>query len=584
MKKIILLIGAIVLSVGIWVMFRSGDPAAETLETPPLRLHQGIIIGTIDPGNPDIQIFNGIPYATSTRWTAPSEPPQWGAEPRQAKEYGDRCMQAEERLTRFQSTLAERSGLSWLERTTRKWAGRSVIYPNISEDCLFLNVRSTNIGQSDLMPVMVWLHGGSHQFGAGSNAMYQSNAIVENGAMYVSINYRLGAFGYLAHPALTEEAGTSGNYGLQDQIAALEWVRDNASLFGGDPNNVTVFGESAGAQSITELMAAPLADGLYHKVILQSGASTFNANHLSKPAINGGPSAEDIGAQFLEELASPEATVEAMRAIPASAIITHAEKRTDLARYFLPIIDDHIIPEMIAKRIRDGGTPRVPMIVGFNADEGSIFYNRFLSPTSLHPPITGALEDHEAALESVYGHNSARALAALYGMQSPERWDTGAEAMLGDEMFGAPSRFMARHNSRAGQPTWTYVFTRVVPGSRQSLGAHHAAEIPFAMNTHEAGQKLSKSDKRLTAAMGQYWVNFARTGSPNMEGLPEWPQYDEVSDTWLELGNEIKSAPAYRARKLSILEDFINTRIDTISPPVDDSTPQASESGESSGE
>ncbi len=567
MKKVFFILIAILLAAGVWFMSRSDDSTLESSEAPPLRLHQGTIIGTLDTENPDIQIFNGIPYASSTRWSAPTAPPQWGAEPRQAKEFGDRCMQDGERLTRFQRTLAERSGLGWIERTRRKWNSRDATLPDMSEDCLFLNVRSANIGQDEPVPVMVWLHGGSHQFGAGSNPLYQSNTLVERGVVFISINYRLGAFGYLAHPALTEEAGTSGNYGLLDQIAALEWVRDNAALFGGDPNNVTIFGESAGAQSITELMASPYADSLYHKVILQSGASTFNSTHLNEPTINDGQSAEEIGEQFLEPLTSPGANADALRAIPATEIVARANSRPDLARHFLPIVDGQIIPDMIAKRLRDGDAPRVPMIVGFNADEGSIFYDRYLSPTSLYPQTTSSMIDHQLALETVYGHNSAQALAALYGMQSPQNWSAGAEDMLGDELFGAPSRFMARHNSRAGQPTWAYIFTRKVPGSRQTLGAHHAAEIPFVLNTHETSQRLSKSDKRLTETMGQYWANFAQTGTPNLEGQPVWPRYDEASDIWLELGKEIKPAPAFRARKFSILEDLINARIDAISPP-----------------
>lgn len=564
MKKFGVIIGLLLIGVGLWVWLRPDTTLPDTVAAPPLRLHQGIVIGSIAPANPDIQVFSGIPYASAQRWSPPSAPPQWGAVPRTTQEFGPECMQSDTGLARFYDDILSRSGLNRLEHTRRKLDARNVLPSTRAEDCLFLNVRTGNIGKSTLQPVMVWLHGGGHQFGSGSSALYQSDTLVENGVVLISINYRLGAFGYLAHPALTQERGTSGNYGLLDQVAALKWVRSNAALFGGDPGNVTLFGESSGAQSISELMATPLADGLYHKVILQSGASTFNARHLGVAPLPGGLSAEDAGQQFMAELVEVDAAAEDLRAVSAEAIVTHAETRADLTRHFLPNVDGDILPEMIAKRIRDGDAPRLPMIVGYNADEGSLFYERVLSPTSLHAPIKGSFEAHEAALSSVYGHNSARALEALYDMQSLERWDAGAQAMLGDELFGAPARFMARHNTRADQPTWTYIFTREAPGKRQSLGAHHAAEIPFVLNTHAANQKRSKSDKHLTDVMGTYWANFAKTGSPNGEELPAWPQYSEAGDVWMELGREIKPAPNFRARKLSVLEDLINRRIDAV--------------------
>jgi para-nitrobenzyl esterase len=202
-------------------------------------------------------------------------------------------------MSGFVNGIIDGAGLPWWKRFAAKKYIAAMPAPAEAEDCLFINVRTSNVGGETLLPVMVWIHGGSHQAGAGSSEFYQANALVENGVVLVTFNYRLGPFGYLAHPALTEEAGTSGNYGLMDQAAALRWVRDNIRSFGGDPDNVTIFGESAGAQSISELMATPIADGLYHKAILESGTSSYNANYLDKAPLPGSRSMESVGEEFL---------------------------------------------------------------------------------------------------------------------------------------------------------------------------------------------------------------------------------------------------------------------------------------------
>jgi para-nitrobenzyl esterase len=425
-------------------------------------------------------------------------------------------------------------------------------------------VRTANRGKARLQPVMVWIHGGSHQAGAGSSAYYQANGLVEHGVVLVTINYRLGPFGYLAHPALTEESGTSGNYGLLDQVAALRWVKQNIVRFGGDPNNVTIFGESAGAQSVSELMATPLADGLYEKAILQSGVSSYNALHLSRSALPNVRSSEDVGEEFLSTLVDSTATADRLRAIPSGAIIDRVQVRQDLVKYFLPTVDGRVLPLPIGEAIRDGGANRVPILAGYNADEGTLFYDETRSPTLLLPNISGSLEQREAMLEGVFGVNSAKALQALYGMTSLESWDRGARKMLGDDWFGVHTRFLARANVEAGQPTWLYHFTRTPIGNSQTLGAHHAAEIPFVFDSHISLLPTNADDRDLTDAMMAYWTNFARTGNPNGSGLPDWPAYEPDSDLWLELGREIKRISGLRARKLDILEDHLNLRIDAI--------------------
>jgi para-nitrobenzyl esterase len=576
MRRISIVIFFIVAAAAAYGWFALRQPPKPLEISEPVRIHQGIVIGGIDRENPDIRVFNGIPYASAERWMPPGPPAQWGANSRDTRAFGPECIQPRTRYGSFVNQIIDGMGLSFVERIGARIAISAQETPPESEDCLVLNVRTGNLKGEEKQPVMVWLHGGAHQYGSGSQSLYQSNALVEEGVVLVTINYRLGAFGYLAHPALTEEAGTSGNYGLLDQAAALVWVRDNISAFGGDPENVTVFGESAGAQSITELMALPAADGLFHKAILQSGASTGNALHLKRSPFPGIMSAEEAGAEFLSTLAPATATAKDLRAIPAAAIISRAEARTDLNGYFLPVVDGRLMPRAIGAAFRDGDVPSIPMLAGYNADEASLFYDSIRSPTIVRPQITGSLEQREAALIEVFGLNPAKALQALYNMDSEENWDKGATDMLGDDMFGVHMRFVGRQNAKSGAPTYLYHFTRVPPSRKQTIGAFHAAEISFVFDSHIRGMKLTDSDRKLTDRMVSYWANFARTGNPNGEGLPEWPVTTAASDVWMKLDAKPEPIEGLRARKLDILEEALRDRIEAMAgpPPAPPPPPQ----------
>lgn len=566
MKKIILIVAGFiaVAALGLMVLNRPGTDDREIVSTQPLRLHQGLVIGLHSPNNPDIQIFNGIPYATAERWKKPASPPQWGAEVRHAQNYGPECMQSSEGLAGFQDRMMEGMGLNWFERRVGRILAANVDVPERAEDCLFLNVRTANIGKPTKQPVFVWIHGGSHVAGSGSTELYQSDRLVENGIVLVTINYRLGAFGYLAHPTLTEADGTSGNYGLLDQIAALRWVQENISLFGGDPSRVTVAGESAGAQSISELMASPRSQGLFQQAILQSGVSAHTSIHLTDERLSGIRSAEEVGAEFLDGLAPKDNSADTLRKIDASEILQRATDRPDLSSYFLPVVDGKVLPDMIARSLRKNTAPKLPMLIGYNADEATLFYELIKSPTILSPAIEGSMSERHASLANVFGKNEATALQALYDMQNLQTWDHGAIDMLGDDLFGAPARFLASLNARNGAPTYMYIFTREWPSKNQTLGASHAAEISFMMDTHPAWMKLTSRDKKLTDAMVGYWSNFVKTGDPNGADLVTWPRYSPDSDRWLELGDQIKAVEAVRARKLDILEQHIHRRADAF--------------------
>ncbi len=592
MKRLLIIVAALaaVLAAGyyglIWMITKPAPP----LEAGPvIQLAQGQIQSGIDRDNPEVLQVNGIPFAAppvgALRWRAPQAPLAWDGV-RDGTDFGAECMQYRSGSADFLNDLLNGMGLNAIQRHLAMVVLQSGPPPAESEDCLFLNVRSANVGGDDLQPVMVWIHGGSHQTGAGSQSIYQANQLVENGVVLVTINYRLGVFGYIAHPALSADdpRGVSGNYGLLDQVASLEWIRDNIESFGGDPDNVTIFGESAGAQSVTEIMATPLSQGLFHKAILQSGASTYNANGLTT-AIEGRLTMHEAGLDFFDGLADTDASAADLRAISATDLIAQVPNKMHLGGYALPTVDGLVIPEMIGAAIRDGSIHNVPILAGYNADEATLFYDGIDRPTVLVPDYPEALDARLAKLTEIYGANDARSLIELYGLDDPESYQSAETDMLGDDLFGVHMRHLASANSSQGAPSYLYHFTRVPPSKSQTIGAFHAAEIFFVFDTHSPLSGLSEEDEALTEAMGMYWTNFAKTGDPNGAGLPTWPRYSPDTDQWMTFNPSIEVTTDLRAEKLDILERAMVTRIDAaapvIAPPLDVETTPGSGGQES---
>lgn len=553
----------------IWMITK---PAPPLEKGPVFTLTQGQIQAGIDHDDDEILQINGIPFAGDAggdmRWRPPTAPASWDGV-RDGREFGAECMQSRAGSGEFLNDLLNGMGLNAVQRHLASIALESGPPPVESEDCLFLNVRTANAGKDDLQPVMVWIHGGSHQSGAGSQSIYQANQLVANGVVLVTINYRLGVFGYIAHPALSADdpRGVSGNYGLLDQVAALAWVRDNIEVFGGDPNNVTIFGESAGAQSVTEIMATPLSAGLFHKAVLQSGSSSYNANGLTT-AIDGRLTMHEAGLEFFDGLAAADASAADLRALKAADIIAHIPNKMHLGGYALPTVDGVVIPKLIGEAIGDGSIHNMPILAGYNADEATLFYPSIQKPTVLVPDFPESLDDRLTLLSDIYGDADAAALIRLYGLDDPDTFEKAETDMLGDDLFGVHMRYLAAANVAQGEPTYLYHFTRAPPSKTQTIGAFHASEIFFVFGSHSPLAGLTDEDEALTEAMGLYWTNFAKTGNPNGAGLPDWPSYDPSSDQWMTFNPSIDVKTRIRAEKLDIMERALTTRIAAAVPEI----------------
>lgn len=529
--------------------------------SPVIAIAQGELQGVMSGKGGKVAVFNGVPYAAppvgELRWKPPAAAPGWQGV-RDAREFGPDCMQTRGEMgSGFIGNLMEGQGIRGAQAAAVNAALSLVNDAPMSEDCLYLNIRTPNLNEEgepgEPLPVMVWIHGGGHQWGSGSTVIYNTDALPERGVVLVTINYRLGALGYFAHPALSAESphGASGNYGLLDQIAALAWVRDNIAAFGGDPANVTIFGESAGAHSVAAIMASPLGEGLYHKAILQSGGGSYDVLELDLNPL-GFWTAHESGAEFATRLglAGADATAEELRAVPAQTLIETADN--DLTKALHTIADGWALPVQIGAAFASGAQPPVPMLIGYNADEGSLFYPDEGTPTIWI--ARGAPTDmtEEEGLRAVFGERDADRLIELYGMD--EDWAKGASLMFGDDVFGVHARYLATQQARQGGDAYLYYFTRIPPSENAEFGAFHGAEIPFVFDSHNPLFPKAKDDEPLIELMGAYWTNFAKTGDPNGPGLPQWPLYSRSQEQWMVLDKESAAGPVTGTERLDILE------------------------------
>jgi para-nitrobenzyl esterase len=399
-----------------------------------------------------------------------------------------------------------------------------------AEDCLYVNVWSP-VKRSGKLPVMVWIYGGGFVNGGSSPAVYDGSKFAESGVVLVSFNYRLGRFGFFAHPALTEFEGSGplGNYAFMDQIAALEWVKKNVSAFGGDPSNVTIFGESAGGMSVFALLTTPAARGLFHKAIIESGGGRNLLGQMRhiREARAGTVPGEQVGIAFAKKNGiegTGAAALAALRALPVDQVVDKMNMMTmNNPTYSGPMIDGKIVVEPVQDALLGGRVAKVPVMIGANSNEFGFLFAR-------------TWDD----LMRPFGSDRAKAEAA-YDPQG--RKDLKATAMVigADQFFVEPARFAARQIRAAGQPAYLYRFSYVAESMRKEWkGAPHATEIPFVFNTIAAryGDKLTPDDRKAAETAHAYWVAFARKGNPNGEGRPEWPVYERTEDRLMNFTNE----------------------------------------------
>lgn len=462
----------------------------------------GPVVGTTDGR---VRVFKGLPFAAppvgDLRWKPPVSPTPWTL-PRQAKEFAPSCPQAADRIVPAQARQ--------------------------SEDCLYLNVWAPQGAQKlpqelpEKLPVMVFIHGGGFTKGSGSQSTYASDALARHGVLLVTINYRLGHFGFFCHPALSAESPerTCGNYGLMDQIMALRWVHDNIGRFGGDPANVTIFGESAGAVSVGLLMASPLARGLFHRAILESGTVPLRMQTRAEAEQKGQALQRTLGVGD-----GPEALAQ-LRRVPAEKLLASGagdDRLPGASIRDLLCVGGYGLPEAPADVFAAGRQALVPVIAGSNGDEGTLWSRRL--------PINTALK-WRVALRALLKEDAPEA-ARLYPVQDDTDVQEALDQLVGDP-FVAGARRMVRWMTAAEPDVYLYHFTRVnAAGQRTTLGAFHGSELSYVFGSFPSRMGKTVDDEELSEQMIGYWTRFARTGDPNGVGATVWPKYTAAQDQHL---------------------------------------------------
>jgi para-nitrobenzyl esterase len=474
-----------------------------------MRTQSGIVEG-MPSANGKVQVFEGIPFAAppvgKLRWQAPQPVAAWEGV-RKATAFGARCMQAP-------------------------------IYPDMifrdpgpSEDCLYLNVWTPATSATANLPVMVWIYGGGFAAGASSEPRQDGSKLAEKGVVVVSMNYRLGVFGFFAHPELTKESPqhASGNYGLMDQAAALDWVHKNISGFGGDPDNVTIFGESAGSISVSAQMASPLSKNLIKRAIGESGSLFM----LIVPTTSLEES-EQQGSRFATAVGA--ADLDALRAMPAKDVLDAAQQHRANSRFW-PNVDGYFLPETPKEIYGQGKQAHVPLLAGWNTDEqgAAAFFGK--------EPQT--MESYAARLKALYGER-ADDMLKLYPAENETQMKESAGALAGDRFIAYSTwKWLEEHLQTGGSDVYRYHFEQAPPqpAGKPSHGAYHSADIEYVFETLDSKDlPWTDADRKLSDIISSYWTNFAKKGDPNGEGLPKWPQ-DTKKDGY-ELMHLVESTSA----------------------------------------
>jgi para-nitrobenzyl esterase len=476
----------------------------------PVRVEQGQLSGAAGR-NPGVKIYRGIPYAAPPvghlRWKPPKPAAKWKGV-RQATEFSNGCVQL--RPARH-SPMAVNETLSQ------------------SEDCLYLNIWTPANSADDKLPVMFWIHGGGFIIGHGSAPAYEGENLARKGVVVVTINYRLGVFGFFALPELTAESPhhASGNYGLMDQIAALQWVKKNIAAFGGDPKNVTIFGQSAGSWAVNLLTASPLAKGLFEHAIGESGAGF--ADPTFSPMMTR-TDAEKLGEKLAAGMGATQDVLKTLRAKPADEFL-----KATAGSLASPIVDGWVLPQDVETTYAQGKQNDVPTIVGNNANE----FATIPMPLIGMPPVTTRAQ-FVAVVKQRYGDMAGQAIK-LYPAESDAQATESAYALARDEWFGWNMREWARMQVRTGHhPAYRYYFSHRPPGPEgERLGAFHEIDLAYVFGNFTFPFPWDDTDRKLSETIMVYWTNFAKTGDPNGAGLSRWPAYSPADDNVLDFGDQV---------------------------------------------